>query len=134
MNPVMKLIRLIFAALSLASLAACSLSPKETGILMGEVSVGPLMPVVGPGVVEPTPGPQVYAGRKLVIYDAKGKRELQQVDIAGDGTYRVELEVGSYLVDINHQGIDFAKGLPATIEIHQDQVTILDIDIDTGIR
>jgi len=134
LNPVMKLIRLFFATLSLASLAACSLSPKETGILMGEVSVGPLVPVVGPGVVEPTPGPQVYAGRKLVIYDAKGKRELQQVDIFGDGTYRVELQVGSYVVDINHQGIDFAKGLPATIEIHQDQVTILDIDIDTGIR
>lgn len=134
MNTIKKLIRLLFATLSLASLAACSFGPKETGILMGEVSVGPLMPVVGPGVVEPTPGPQVFAGRKIVIFDAKGKRELQQVDIAGDGTYRVELELGSYVVDINHQGIDFAKGLPATIEIHQDQVTLLDIDIDTGIR
>lgn len=116
------------------TLSACGLRSNETGILQGAVTIGPLVPVVGPGVVEPTPGPQVYSGRKVVIWDAKGKRELQQVDILGDGTYQVELDVGTYVVDINHLGIDHGSGLPATIEIHKDQVTILDIDIDTGIR
>lgn len=116
------------------SLAGCSLYPQKRGILAGRVSVGPLTPVVGPGVVEPTPGPQVYAGRKIVVFDSRGKRELQQVDIMGDGTYRVELEVGIYVIDINHMGIDYDKDLPATVEIQADQMTVLDIDIDTGIR
>jgi hypothetical protein len=83
---------------------------------------------------EPTPGPEVFADRKVVIYDVKGKRELGQVDIQGGGSYRADLEVGRYLVDINHLGIDHAKGLPAMIEIRADEITILDIDIDTGIR
>ena len=130
----LKLTAIQMTIVLMVTLSACSLKSSETGFLQGAVTIGPLVPVVGPGVVEPTPGPQVYAGRKVVIWDAKGKRELQQVDILGDGTYQVELDVGTYVVDINHLGIDHGSGLPATIEIHKDQVTILDIDIDTGIR
>jgi hypothetical protein len=118
----------------ISTITACSPRPRQMGTLQGQVTIGPLVPVVGPGMEEPTPGPEVFADRKVVIYDAKGKRELEQVDIQGGGSYRVDLEVGRYLVDINHLGIDHAKGLPATIEIHADEITILDIDIDTGIR
>ena len=115
-------------------ISACSVGPTETGILQGRVTIGPLVPVVGPGMEEPTPGPEVFAGRKVVLFNASGKRELQQVDLSGDGTYRVELEVGTYQVDINHLGIDHAAGLPATIEIKVNAITQLDINIDTGIR
>lgn len=116
------------------SVAACSPANLQTGILRGRVTIGPLIPVVGPGVEEPTPGPEVFAGRKVVIFDGKGKRELQQVAIQDDGNYQVELPVGVYVVDINHLGIDHAAGLPKEIEIMANQVTELDIDIDTGIR
>jgi hypothetical protein len=118
----------------MSSITACSLGPIQIGTLQGQVTIGPLVPVVGPGMEEPTPGPEVFADRKVVIYDAKGKRELGLVDIQGGGSYSVDLEVGTYLVDINHLGIDHAAGLPAIVEIHADQTTILDIDIDTGIR
>jgi hypothetical protein len=37
-------------------------------------------------------------------------------------------------VDINSIGIDHAKGLPAEVVIIADQETVLDVDIDTGIR
>lgn len=125
--------RSILLFFALAVISACSAGPAETGILQGVVTIGPLVPVVGPGVEEPTPGPEVFAGRKVVIFDARG-RELQQVEISGDGMYQVALAVGSYQVDINHLGIDHAAGLPATVEIRAGQITILDIDIDTGIR
>jgi hypothetical protein len=128
-----KLVTLILH-LMVMLLAACSLTQGETGILQGDVSVGPLSPVVGPGVEEPTPGPEVYADRKVVVFNAKGTRELQQVDILADGTYSVELAVGTYVIDINRLGIDHGMDLPATIEIRANQVTVIDIDIDTGIR
>lgn len=115
-------------------LVACSVGPRETGILQGEVTIGPLMPVVGPGVEEPTPGPEVFSDRKVVIFDSRGKRQLHVLDIQPDGTYHVELEVGTYVVDINHLGIDHAKGFPTTVEVQAGQITVLDIDIDTGIR
>jgi hypothetical protein len=118
----------------MSSITACSPGPIQTGTLQGQVTIGPLVPVVGPGMEEPTPGPEVFADRKVVIYDAKGKRELGLVDIQAGGSYSVDLEVGTYLVDINHLGIDHAAGLPAIVEILAAQITILDIDIDTGIR
>jgi hypothetical protein len=122
---------ILIVLLLMSTIAACSFGPKQTGILQGKVTIGPLVPVVGPGVEAPTPGPEIFADRKVVIYDDLGRRE---VDIQGGGIYWVELEVGTYQVDINHLGIDHATGLPAMVEIRADEITILDIDIDTGIR
>lgn len=106
----------------------------ETGVLEGRVTVGPLSPVVQEGVPEPTPAPEVYADRKIVIYAEDGQQEITRVDIDGSGNYRVTLPAGVYVVDINHLGVDLAKGLPQQVEIKSQQTTRLDVDIDTGIR
>jgi hypothetical protein len=106
----------------------------ETGILEGKVAVGPLTPVVQEGVPEPTPAPEVYAERKIVIYAEDGQQEVTQVDIDPTGAYQVTLPAGIYVVDINHLGIDIAKGLPQQVEIKSQQITRLDVAIDTGIR
>jgi hypothetical protein len=98
------------------------------------VTVGPLSPVVQEGVPEPTPAPEVYAERKIVIYAEDGQQEITRVDIDPSGNYQVTLPVGVYTVDINHLGIDLSKGLPQKVEIKSQQSTRLDIDIDTGIR
>jgi len=39
----------------------------------------------------------------------------------------------TYVVDIPHSGIGFARPLPKTITIHSGETIQLDIDIDTGI-
>ncbi|MEW6402540.1 MAG: hypothetical protein AB1649_12125 [Chloroflexota bacterium] len=111
-----------------------SLQRVETGVLEGHVTVGPLSPVVQAGVPEPTPAPEVYAERKIVIYAEDGQQEVTRVDIDGSGNYRVTLPVGVYGVDINHLGVDLAKGLPRRVEIKPQQTTRLDVNIDTGIR
>jgi len=121
------------AGVSLLALG-CSLGPKATGILEGHVSIGPLVPVLREGEPEPTPAPEVYAGRQIVVFSSGGRREITRVEIDGQGNYRVALPAGSYLVDINHAGIDSAAGLPAEVEILPGQTTRLDVDIDTGIR
>ena len=71
---------------------------------------------------------------KILIFAEDGQTEISQVSIQPDGTYRVELPVGTYVVDINRLGIDRAAGLPQTVQIVSQQVTRLDLDIDTGIR
>ena len=124
---------LLLLALLLFS-AACAGQPAETGILEGHVSVGPLDPVVQEGVPESTPSPLIYADRKIVIFNEAGQEEVVQVDIEPTGSYRVTLPVGRYTVDINHLGIDIAKGFPQQVEIRSGQTTQLDVDIDTGIR
>lgn len=107
---------------------------RGTGTLEGHVTIGPLVPVVREGEPEPTPSPEVYAARKIVIYTPGGKTEIARVSIDSYGNYQVALQVGRYVVDINRIGIDRAADLPKTVEIFEGQVTRLDIDIDTGIR
>ena len=122
----------VLAAVALSTLG-CSLGPKATGTLEGHVSIGPLVPVPREGEPEPTPAPEVYAGRQIVVFSGSG-REIARVQIDGQGNYRLALPAGSYRVDINHAGIDSAAGLPAEVEILAGQTSRLDVDIDTGIR
>jgi hypothetical protein len=86
------------------------------------------------GEAEPTPAPEVYAAREIVVFEEDGKTEIARLKIDANGNYRVELPVGTYIIDINRIGIDTAAGLPKEIEITSLGVTRLDIDIDTGIR
>ncbi len=115
-------------------LFACQVAPAPEGILKGHVSIGPTQPAIREGVPEPTPNPEMYAVRKIVIFDQKGRKEIARVSINAAGDYEIALPAGTYVVDINHSGIDFAKGLPAQVEIRANEVTLLDIAIDTGIR
>jgi len=102
--------------------------------LEGHVTIGPLVPVVREGEPEPTAAPEVYASRQIVIYAQDGRTEIARVQIDANGNYRVTLPVGTYVVDINHVGIDWGIDLPKTVEIVSQQVTRLDVEIDTGIR
>jgi hypothetical protein len=114
---------------------ACKpISPQATGILQGHVTIGPLVPVQREGVPDPTPAPEVYTARQIVIFSANGRIEIARADINPQGNYSIELPAGDYTVDINRLGIDFAAGFPATVNIHPGRTTVLDVDIDTGIR
>lgn len=104
------------------------------GTLAGNVNIGPLSPVAREGVTDPTPMPEVYTSRALVIYEEDGQTEVKKVSFEPDGTYEVILFEGTYVVDIARSGIDSAAELPKTIQIAGGQRSQLDVDIDTGIR
>lgn len=131
----MKMMRSLFGILlGTLMLFGCAHRPEGTGILEGHVTIGPLTPVVREGEIQPTPNPEVYAAREVVIMKADGKTVFTRLKIDASGNYRAELPTGTYVVDINHLGIDRAAGLPMKVEITDQKVTRLDIDIDTGIR
>jgi hypothetical protein len=115
-------------------ISGCTVGRKETGILEGHVTIGPLVPVVREGEPEPTPAPEVYASRQIVIYTKDGRSEITRVQIDAKGNYWVELPAGTYVVDINRMGIDRGIDLPTKVEILGGATTRLDIEIDTGIR
>ena len=127
-------IRLGFLLLGLISLASCSQGPEEFGILEGKVNIGPLVPVLREGEDPPTPAPEVYSAREIVVYKKNGVTEYTRLKIQADGRYQAELPVGNYVIDINRIGIDSADNLPLEIRITSNQIVTLDIEIDTGIR
>ena len=121
---------LLLAALLLAG---CSPGAQGTGILQGTVTIGPLQPVQRPGENPPVL-PEVYAARKIMIYDTGGNNLDKQVDIDSTGHYKVELKPATYTVKIKPNGIDHSAQVPSKVVITANQTVTLDIDIDTGIR
>jgi hypothetical protein len=117
---------------------SCQSGAQETATLKGTVTIGPLTPVERPGVT-PTAPPEVFAARKVMVYDASGQKLVREVAITqigqtATGSYTVELAPGTYNVDINRLGIDRAAGLPREVTLAAGQTVTIDIDIDTGIR
>jgi hypothetical protein len=121
---------LVIAALSING---CSNTSLQAGILQGYVSIGPISPVEisNEPVIVPC---EVYEARKILVYNEKANRLIQQVDINCDGRYMIELKPGTYMVDINRIGIDSSPDVPHKIEIKSGLTVSLDVDIDTGIR
>ena len=105
---------------------------QGAGVVRGHVTIGPLQPVETPGG-SPTVPPEAYASR-WIVFTGSGGQYTKTAAIDADGNYAVWLWPGTYTVDINHGGIDFAKDLPKEIEVGQSAEVVLDIDIDTGIR
>ena len=114
-------------------ISGCSSVGSEAGILHGNVSIGPISPVERPGET-PTIPCEVYEARKIMVYDKKGNKLIQQIDIDCDSRYRTELKPGIYTIDINRIGIDHSSDVPQSVEIKPNITVRLDIDIDTGIR
>lgn len=124
----------LLVLLMILFVSSCAQEPQEFGIIEGHVTIGPLVPVVREGEIEPTPAPEVYSSREIVIYKEDGKTEFCRLPIDSSGNYRGELPVGVYILDINRIGVDSAGNLPLEIRIAAGVVKTIDIDIDTGIR
>jgi len=119
-------------------LVSCGQTSKETGLLQGGVTIGPITPVEMPGQVVIVP-PEVFSSRKVMVYDAPGKRLIKEVSLnqigqTANGYYDVQLAPGTYTVDIIHTGVGGSSDVPKQITISAGQTVIVDINIDTGIR
>lgn len=134
----MKRILLTLTMIILGLLIIGCSNTAEKGLLQGNVLIGPVSPVEQPGQ-DTTLRCDVYEARKIMIYDKNGERLIMQVDIDCNveedyARYRVELDPGTYTIDINHIGIDSSDDVPKQVEIRSGTTFKLDIDIDTGIR
>jgi len=117
---------------------SCVGKVEQPGILAGTVKIGPIWPVERPGENPPVP-PEVFEARKIMVYDNSGNKLIEtvniiQIDHSQEGHYSIQLNPGTYTVDINRSGIDHSSEVPREVEIKAGQTVNLDLDIDTGIR
>jgi len=121
-------------AILLVAGAGCTGGPvTPKGTLQGQVTIGPICPVERPD--RPClPTPETYAARKVLVLSSDGANLVATVPLNQTGSYRVELDPGTYVVDINRAGIDRSPDVPRTITLTAGETVTLDIDIDTGIR
>ena len=106
-----------------------------SGILTGRVSIGPICPVEREGEPCPVP-PDLYAGVEVVVESLATGRLVAREALDAQGRYRMELPAGSYRVELEHRlGIDRgASERPRIARVEPSETTVLDFEIDTGIR
>ncbi len=109
---------------------------KEAGYLEGKISIGPLCPVeTDPPQPGCLPTAETFKAYPVSIWTSNGKRKIGQINPALDGSYRNELFPGNYLIRLEREPYGIGRSnLPAEISIIPQQETMLNIDIDTGIR
>ncbi len=135
MHYLSKLKKVVVLAVVISAIlfVACYGGTAQTGILQGKVKIGPIWPVERSGDKRVVP-PQVYEARKVMVYNRNRTKLVKEVGLGQDGYYRVELNTGVYVVDINYVGIDRSSDVPKEIEIGPGETAEVNIDIDTGIR
>ena len=123
-------------ALLLLGVLICSLfltgcGPKDTGVIAGRVT---LLKVIDNGAQQPTPTPDEFGVRQIVVKTSNGLVEVARASVDPQGNYSIVLLAGLYVVDINYAGGDLAQGLPKTVQLAAGETIQLDVTIDTGQR
>jgi len=106
-------------------------SGNANGTLAGNVTIGPLCPVE-PCSISRDQIVAAYAARPLMI-NTPGGAFVGSVTADPDTGYSISLRPGTYIVDIQPQGIG-ASDLPKTVTVRAGETVRLDIDINSGIR
>ncbi len=109
---------------------------QEAGFLEGIITIGPLCPVEtdppDPGCL---PTYETYKAYPVSIWTSDGGRKITQLNPDLDGSYQIELEPGNYLIVLETGQYRIGtSNLPAEMTINSQKNTILNINIDTGIR
>lgn len=111
---------------------ACQVQPQAKGVLEGKLGIGPICPVERiPPDPACQPKPEMYQAWPIEI--THNGIKVTTV-VAKDGMFSVELLPGTYVVDLEKKQHVGGSSLPATVTIKSGETTMLDIDIDTGIR
>ena len=108
----------------------------SAGFLEGTISIGPICPVE---TIPPDPAclptAETYKAYPVFVFTSDGKNKITQLKPELDGTYSSELPSGNYLVVLEKpQNTIGGSNLPAEVSISAQDKTLLDINIDTGIR
>ena len=94
----------------------------------GTVTIGPIRPVSRPGEINSKP----YVGT-LVIRALADNRIVATVTSAADGTFRVSVPAGEYLVESQETSpYPFAK--PQQVTVSPGEYTVIVVAYDSGIR
>lgn len=106
----------------------------QNGFLQGKITIGPLCPVERiPPDPKCQPTPETYAAWPIAVYSSNQETKITDIKPDATGFYKVELLVGTYVVNLEKQ-TPFARSLPQTVIVKGGETTVFDIDIDTGIR
>ena len=101
------------------------------GYIAGRVTIGPFCPVEIVGHPCQVP-PEAYTSRSVIVYDSNGTTTNEKGNLDAQGNYKIAVGPGNYFVQISPAGIGAGEKKPAIVKSFE--TTVVDFDIDTGIR
>ena len=122
---------LILTLISTFILSGCILKSEEeinSGIY-GIVTIGPTNPVEKEGEINYKP----YQAT-IIIKTNDGLAEVERFTSNSDGTFKVCLKPGKYILEPLKSNEPFPFGKPIEVEVKPNQFTEVNIFLDTGIR
>ena len=127
---------LTFLILLFLGLGCNKMGSSEAGFLEGKISIGPICPVEkDPPDPDCLPTADTYKAYPVSVWTSDGRRKIMQISPELDGSYITDLEPGNYLIVLETGRSNIgSSNLPVEVTITSDNVTTLNIDIDTGIR
>lgn len=132
-----RLLSRLFILLSIIFISGCEGDKgTEKGTLEGKISIGPICPVeTDPPLPGCLPTAETYKAYPVYVCTSNGSKKLALLNPDLDGTFRTELGAGDYLLilDKARAGIG-SSNLPLSVTIQPSGETVVNINIDTGIR
>lgn len=101
------------------------------GYVAGSVTIGPFCPVERIDQPCKVP-PEAFTSRSVIIYESNGTIVREKGRLDPKGNYKIAVGPGNYFIQIDPAGIGPGEKKPATVKSFQ--TTVVDFDIDTGIR
>ena len=116
--------------------SGCTKLPGENGYLEGVITIGPICPVEKiPPDPACLPTAETYKAYPVSVFTSDGKRKIAQLNPLLDGTFNSKLPPANYLIVLETAKNNIGgSNLPVVVSISSREKTILNIDIDTGIR
>jgi hypothetical protein len=122
---------LAFLLVLVMAFALINLPGLGTGTIEGTVSIGPWTPVEPVGGSHPPP--EVYTSRQIILEGPLLPRT--EIPINGTGYFRAEVRSGTYTLTMSDCSfLGCSRVFPMTVTINPGQTTVIQINIDTGIR
>ncbi len=109
---------------------------NENGFLEGTISIGPICPVEKyPPDPKCQPTAETFKAYPVYVCTPDGSKKIMLINPAIDGTFKVELAPGLYLIVLDRQKTGAGgSNLPIEVLIKSLETTPIAINIDTGIR
>lgn len=108
---------------------------QESGFLEGIISIGPICPVeTDPPQAGCLPTAETYKAYPVSVWSSDGSVKVAVIDPALDGSFKIELMPGNYRIILEKQNGPGGSNLPQEVTIKPSGKTLVNVEIDTGIR
>lgn len=100
--------------------------------VFGRALIGPTCPLYQPDLPPQCQDKPIQA--EIIVTTQDRNQEVGRIKTDKDGSYKIALAPGTYILETSPQKTGIARGMPQSVTIEADKFTELNLHFDSGIR